>query len=439
VRASDALRAEIRRLLKRISELERAPKRQAAPLSKGPPKKKPKKPGRKKGKSPWCQRAKPEHVDEAIEVPLPAGCPECGGELEHERVADQYQTDLPPIPPVTRHFQIEIGPCRGCGSRVQPRHPLQTSDALGAASVQLGPNVLALGGLLNKAYGMSWGKVASFIRRAFRIDATRSTFCRATVERLAPRAEPTYESLVREVREAPAAYADETGWKLAGERAWLWVFATDQTTVYKIARGRGFDVAAKVLGPEFSGILCRDGWAPYRRFTKALHQSCLAHHFKRASNILEVAKRGAARFGHGVLRTLKAALDLRDKRSEYSEHGFAVWRGRILAQMDRFLAWNPSYPLNDKFVRHLRRERDHLFTFLFHPEVEATNWRAEQAIRPAVITRKMSGGNRTSRGARAQAVLTSIVRTCTQRGHDAWEILIRYLRGQPVVLARPPG
>ena len=92
------------------------------------------------------------------------------------------------------------------------------------------------------------------------------------------------------------------------------------------------------------------------------------------------------------------------------------------------MAWEPSYRPNDKFVRHLRRERDHLFTFLFHPEVEATNWPAEQAIRPAVITRKMSGGNRSERGARAQSVLTSVLRTCAQRGKDAWRFLSDLLR-----------
>jgi transposase len=425
-----ALEKQISKLLKRISELERAPKRQAAPFSKGPPKKKPKKPGRKKGKSPWFSRAVPEHVDETLEATLPSCCPDCGAELEPVREADQYQTDLPPIQPVTRRFRIAIGRCTGCGKRVQGRHPLQASDALGAASVQLGPKVLALGSVLNKGFGLSWEKAASFISRAFGITGERSTYCRAAVDRLGPRAEPTYKALVDRIRQAPAVGADETGWKVGGERAWLWVFATREATVYDIAAGRGWEVASRTLGSDFDGLLCRDGWAPYRKFQSATHQSCLAHHFARAADILKVARRGAARFAHGILRTLKATLDLRDKREEYTAHGFAVWRGRLEAKLDRYLAWQPSYLLNAKFVRHLRRERPHLFTFLYHPEVDATNWRAEQAIRPAVITRKMSGGNRTQRGARVQAVLTSVIRTCSQQGVDAWASLIRLLHGE---------
>jgi transposase len=155
------LEKQIKELLTRIGELERAPKRQAAPFSKGPPKKKAKKPGRKKGKSPWFTRAVPEHVDETLEAALPCGCPDCGAELELVREADQYQTDLPPSQPVTRRFRIAVGRCTACGKRVQGRHPLQISDALGAASVQLGPRVLSLGSVLNKRYGLSWEKVSS--------------------------------------------------------------------------------------------------------------------------------------------------------------------------------------------------------------------------------------------------------------------------------------
>ena len=76
--------------------------------------------------------------------------------------------------------------------------------------------------------------------------------------------------------------ADETGWKLAGQTTWLWTFATPEVTVYAILDGRGFQEAAGVLGAEYSGVLIRDGWAPYRRFEEAAHESCLAHLLWRA-------------------------------------------------------------------------------------------------------------------------------------------------------------
>ncbi|MGH9157657.1 MAG: IS66 family transposase zinc-finger binding domain-containing protein [Acidimicrobiales bacterium] len=61
---------------------------------------------------------------------MPSGCPDCGGELEVESVADQFQTELPEIAPVVTRYRVQVGRCRSCKRRVQGRHPEQTSDAL---------------------------------------------------------------------------------------------------------------------------------------------------------------------------------------------------------------------------------------------------------------------------------------------------------------------
>jgi hypothetical protein len=65
---------------------------------------------------------------------------------------------------------------------------------------------------------------------------------------------------------------------VGGRLWWLWVFATARTVVYTNQDGRGFDQAAAVLGAEFDGVLVRDGWAPYRQFDQAAHQTCLAQY-----------------------------------------------------------------------------------------------------------------------------------------------------------------
>ena len=75
-----------------------------------------------------------------------------------------------------------------------------------------------------------------------------------------------------------------------------------------------------------------------------------------------------------------------------------------------------------------------IFTFLWDPSVDATNWRAEQAIRPAVVTRKVCGGNRTRKGADTQQVLASVVRTARQRNLDLPALFATMLRAAaPVV------
>ena len=86
---------------------------------------------------------------------------------------------------------------------------------------------------------------------------------------------------------------------------------------------------------------------------------------------------------------------------------------------------------NRKLAGHIIDHRSSIFSYLYHTELEATNWPAEQAIRPAVVNRKMSGGgNRSAAGARAQGVLTSVLRTAWQRGLNIQNLLVGLLRSR---------
>ena len=215
---------------------------------------------------------------------------------------------------------------------------------------------------------------------------------------------------------------------------WLWAFATPDTTVYAIRPGRSFDDAATILGADFDGVLVRDGWAPYRRFTAALHQSCLAHLLRRARTLREDHPRSpwAAR----VQAVLTDALALRDRRDAHAitAHGLAVARGRLLARLGRLIDTAPALPAAQRFAAHLAREFAAVLTFLWAPTVDATNWRAEHAIRPAVVNRKICGGNRTRRGAHTQQILASVVRTARQRHLDLNDLFTTLLQApQPMV------
>jgi len=431
VRENQHLCDEIARLQELLEQARRAGKRQAAPFSKGPPNAAPRRPGRRPGAAYGraAHRGAPEHIDEVVAVPLPPRCPHCGAAVDPLGVAPQYHAELPPGRPHVTRFDVALGRCRHCRRRVQGRHPRQTSDALGAAASQLGPRALALAADLNKALGLSFGKVSRLFQTFFGIAVSRAGLCRA-LERVARVAAPTYDALAGWIRDnAPVVTPDETGWKVGGQLQWLWVFVTARVTVYAIQPGRGFDEAAQVLGADFAGVLVRDGWGPYRRFQRALHQTCLGHLLRRCRENLETALRGTARFPHAVKTLLQDALALRDRRArgELSPHGFAVARGRLETRGDRLLAWQPTDEDNRKLAAHLVREHDALFTFLYHPEVPATNWAAEQAIRPAVVTRKVCGGNRTERGAHTQEVLITVLRTASQQGRDPYALLAALL------------
>jgi transposase len=437
-RENQELKAENERLRRLLEEALRASKRQAAPFSRHKPKAQPQKPGRKRGQKYGrrCRRPVPERIDEVVEVPLPAQCPRCGGGLEECKTVSQFQTEIPE-PRVERiEFRIQVGRCRCCRRRVQGRHPRQTSNAIGSAASQLGPRALALATLLNKGLGLPYGKTATVLEQAFGLGVSRGGLCQA-LERVAEKAEPTYQALVEQVRGSPSVTPDETGWKVGGQLWWMWVFSTPQVTVYAIQPGRGFEQAARVLGADFAGFLVRDGWAAYRRFLHALHQSCLAHLLRRCREMILLGGKREAEFPRRIQSLLQQALQLRERRQpeQISDHGVAVARGRLEAKLDRSLQHRYRSPRNRRLANHLLRERDALFTFLNCPGLEATNWRAEQAIRPMVVARKVWGGNRTARGAQTQSILVSFLQTCRQQLQPASSLLQTLLcSSQPKVL-----
>ena len=148
-------------LEKELEAARRAGRRQAAPFAKDRPQGRAGRPGRRAGAEYGRQgrRRPPTQADETHVAPAPTSCPDCGGAVALDRVASQYQEELPEVRPLVRRFDIEVGHCSQCQRRVQGRHALQTSDALGAAAAQLGPNVAALVVELHTELGMPLEKV----------------------------------------------------------------------------------------------------------------------------------------------------------------------------------------------------------------------------------------------------------------------------------------
>ena len=310
--------------------------------------------------------------------------------------------------------------CRA-GTRCKPPTPW----ARQAYSSVLAPWTFTV--LLHKHVGVPLEKIATLLQDRFGLTVTPGGLAQV-LHRAARVAAPTYAALCAQIRGSPVVSPDETGWRVGAVLHWLWAFATPETTVYAIRPGRSFDDAVTILGADFAGVLVRDGWAPYRRFTGALHQSCLAHLFRRCRTLRADHPRSpwAAR----VQAVLTDALALRDRRDAHAitEQGLAGARGRLLARLGRLIDTAPALPAAQRFARHLDREFPAVLAFLWAPDVDATNWRAEHAIRPAVVNRKICGGNRTPRGARTQQVLASVVRTARQRHVDLDDLFTSLLR-----------
>lgn len=417
--------ARIAELEKLLEDNRRSGKRQAAPFSKGDPTEEPARPGRRSGKNHGRHghRAAPvSPVDRELAAPLPACCPDCGGEVVHVRDAEQFLCELPDARPVVTRFTVGVGRCRSCKKRVQGRHPEQTSDALGAAASQIGPHARSLATWLHYALGLSFKKTSAVLSH-LGVPVTAGALCsgaQATGTDLVP----VQHAIVEKLNDAEMVVMDETGWRVEGSGAWLWTATSKEATAYSVAEGRGFDAATVLISEDYDGTLVRDGWVVYRSYEQATHQTCIAHLLRRCVEMETDLPDWARGTPRQVKEILLAALDARElsARKRRSVVDDLAERIELLAEEAH------PHDANRRLVKHLTAEADALFTFLRDPNVDATNWRGEQAIRPAVVNRKVWGGNRTWRGAATQGRIMSAIRTATQQGIDPIDFLIRLAR-----------
>lgn len=423
------LEDKVRRLERALDEALRRSKRQAAPFSKGRLKLKPKRPGRKPGEQYGtpAQRATPPTSDEVYEAALPDACPDCGGDIRETQVDRQYQTEIP-RQAIHRQFNIHVGQCVRCGRCVRGRHRLQTSDAVGAAASQLGPDAQAGLVILNKRCGLSHGKVQNVMSDLFGIAVSRGGVCQA-VARTARKLEPVYQQIAERVRTSEVVCPDETGWRVGGQSAWLHAAATPEATWYRITTGRGGDVLESLLGADWDEVLVHDGWAPYDRFTEAIHQQCVFHIKTRTKEILTTAVGAARRFPQRVLELFDQALAQRDHAATLDDDARIELAESFGERLRRLVAGPKSNLVNERLARHLDKHLPEWFVFLTDPTVPAANTRGEQAMRPPVVNRKVWGGNRTWLGAFSQQVITSVLDTCRKVREQVADFLSQTLRG----------
>ena len=394
-----------RGLRERVATAERTAARQAAPFRRDPLKRTvtPKCPGRRAGHR-GTHRAIPAQVDAEIVVPL-VTCPHCAQPVTDVRPCVQYIEELPPVRPHVTRLITHRGHCPHCATVVHSTHSLQVSTARGAAGVHLGPRALALAADLRSRAGLTMRTVCRVLRALCGLTVTPGGLAQA-LARIARRLRPQYDALQATIRAGPVVHSDETSWWVNGP-GWWWVAATPETTLYVVALSRARAVIEEVLGPTFAGVVVSDCLAVYDGLPGP-QQKCYAHHLKA---VHVAAADGPSPYLHEWRCLLRAAMAL----ATLDPIARAPARAALDAWVDRLLATPPVDPAGRTVWNRLTKQRDHLFTFLDYPHVDATNNLAERQLRPAVIARKLSCGNKTVAGARAWETLASLAATCTQR------------------------
>jgi transposase len=369
-----------------------------------------KRPGRKAG-HPGSRRPTPEpnrRADHRLE-----SCPECHGPLTRtNQVRTRITEDIPEaITPVVTEHTIHRDWCPRCQKAVEP----VVTDALPGAT--LGNRTLVLSAWLHYGLGNTLSQIVAVFNHHLTLKVTPGGLVQMWY-RLQAILFAWYLEIQTEALGSAVLHGDETGWRVNGKTHWLWCFATRDLTYFMIDRSRGSPALAEFFKDEFAGTLVTDFWGAYNAVACARRQTCLVHLLRELKTVDKYGRPGPnwPAFAKKLQRLLGDAIRLK-KREGVPAEEYASRRARLTARLDELIATAWEDKDAKRLIKRLRRHRDDLLTFLDEPDVPFDNNHAERAIRPAVMIRKNSFGNRSNRGADTQAVLMSVYRTLQQRGH----------------------
>jgi len=254
--------------------------------------------------------------------------------------------------------------------------------------------------------------------------------------RIARKLQAPFAALHEQARASSAVHADETSWWLGGHSAWLWVFTNRELTLYTIDN-RSQEVVRRILGDDYAGVLISDCLSSYDPHP-GRKSKCCAHHLKAISEARALVPHSV--FLRQMRTVLKAAMALHGAQQHMPAALYRRLVGNLERWLDELLAPSYAHPAEERLANRFRKQRPHVFTFLHVPGVAPTNNLAERQLRPAVIARKLSCGNKTEAGKHCFEVLASLAATCRQQQRRFSEFVADWVSlGQPAPTLFDPG
>lgn len=384
----------------------------------------PKKRGAPKGHKGWF-RAKPDHINETIKVTLDR-CSECGSEdiTAYKEIEEHIQEDIVmPAVKVTRYLRYHYE-CRRCGKVISGVGP----DELPGSYI--GPKAKALAVWLKYVIKISDRDLVRLFDKLFNLKiVVGSVF--GFKNQVRRSCFGVYQKIRQKVKQSRSTHSDETGWRIDGQNAWLWGFVNKVVALCHIDYSRGRKVLHDILGENYGGILIADFLSVYNKLKAKAKQRCLVHLLRELKNVLTRVgldtgtQRWCEKLKDLIHRALALRKDLRKKRC--SRKSFLKRRKALERELQDFTIANPSLPIVQRLAKRITRHKDELFTFLHHPSIDPDNNRAERHIRPNVLLRKLTFGNRSASGVLNHNVLMSVLQTAALHKQDGWEALHRLM------------
>ena len=345
-------------------------------------------------------------------------CPECGSELGAPfRIDSKIIEEIPePQPVIITEYKIAHYRCPFC------RKEVVANDAGCPHEGKFGNNTIAQATLLKYEDRLPHRKIQDAMKRLFGLKISPATIFDLT-RRAADAVQSEYDAILNTIRGAPILYVDETSIRVQGERHWIWTFSTPSESFFVIRKSRGTKVLVEVLTRRFKGIIVCDGWKPYTRFTNRI-QRCWAHLLRESKDIAEKFKEAIPL--HNAIKELYEILTEALENDPPPKVRKRLWQ---LAR-EALKHWTlKEYSIEKvrKLIRKINNGLDYWFTFIINPGVEPTNNRAERALRPHVVLRKILGTLRNDKGTSIHERIMTTLATWGQKGLNSLQMLTEKL------------
>ena len=382
-------------------------------------------------------RKKPKNIDKTIELTMDT-CPECGskGLSECKKTEEHVQEDIIlPRVEATRYIRHHYY-CKRCKKVVSSKG----ADELTRGAI--GPTAKSLAVFLRYCVKISERDVQALFEKAFGLKIAASSIA-GFRDKLKEEALPLYEKLLKALRQGRFIHADETGWRVNGDNYWLWKFSNKKICLSHIDPSRGQAVVDKIIGDTYNGVLISDFLSAYNKIETKSKQRCLVHIMRDLKKVMEYWHEDVEVMSY-CARLKKIFADAMALHNEYKgrkrDNVYLRRRDSLKRSLDDFGFPNPNKRIIARFAKRLERHKGEMLTFLYENGIDFHNNHAEQQIRPDVIFRKITFGNRSLSGAENHSVITSVLQTAKLNKIDPIlalkDILLR--RQQPLLKALSP-
>jgi len=331
-------------------------------------------------------------------------CSQCGKRNKIKEVKTKIYEEIPEPQP-TKIIKAEWGyyecECRHCWES----KPSEVPD-----KGILGKSLQAQITLLRFDDRLPLRKTISAIERQHKTTLTSKSVYDVT-KRVADKATPAYEDVMKKIRRSTHLHIDETKIKIQGITHWLWIFRSRNNVFFVIRKERNRNVLDEILGHHYSGIIICDGLSAYEEYSKYL-QRCWAHILRETKEMAE--QYDYAKPMHQWMKDLFAMVksasvkdSLKKRRKLYD---------KCIQEMKWLIEKFSLYNHLAKVVTTIKNGLDFWFTRIIHPQIEPTNNKGERSLREIVVIKKIMGTLRNQDGADILAKMMTLISTWRLNG-----------------------